>query len=337
MGNRVKRVKTSVSEAQMAQAIIESWQELFGTTPSKSQVAIILSQNALETGHRNSMWNFNIGNITTDGKGPYDFFDDLPTQEQVKPGKWVKMNLKYRAYPSLKEGTKDYLKLLKRRYPNAWENIINPDPAAFSKALKQRGYYTANEAPYTKSLSKLYDKFNKSDSYEVARSGNVPTSNVSMLAENKKPQSKPLDNILDQYIKLVAASEKQNKNLYRKYLPYTNAIIVVQASDYIDGVEFANVLCSVLEEELFAKAHTHTDGQNIEVECSLPGPSQECLMLTQEIVNSTTEAFENATKKLGGIKVSASLISNKKSSYKPITFKVADSQHRKFLLKFTQG
>lgn len=333
MGNRVQRVRTSVSEAQMAQAIIQAWQQLFGTTPSKEQVAIILAQNSLETGNRNSMWNFNVGNITTDGKGSYDYFDDLPTKEQVKPGKWVKMNLKYRAYPSLMEGTKDYLRFIKKRFGGAWENIINPNPAAFSKALKQKGYYTANEAPYTKTLSRLYNQFSKSDSYDAARTGNVPASNVSMLAKNKSP-SKSLNNVLDNYIKMIAATEQLNKNLYKRYLPYNNALLIIQTDDHTDGIEFSRVLCSVLEEEMLARAHTHTDGNNIEIECSIPGPADECFQLIQQLANYTTESFEKATKKIGGIKVISSLITNKKSSYKPITFKNADSQHRKFLLKF---
>lgn len=330
MGQRVNRVKTPVSESQMAQAIIKSWQDLVGTTPSKQQVAIILSQNALETATRKSMWNYNIGNITTDGKGVYNYFDNLTTSEQVKPGKWVKMNLKYRAYPSLQAGVDDYLKLLKNKYPNAWKSILNPNPVAFSKALKQKGYYTANEEPYTKSLSRLYTQFSKSDSYDKARSGNVvQLPGGSMLAKNKS-----IDNVLDNYIKMIAATEKHNKKLYKKYLPYNSATIVIQADDVVDGLEYATVLCAVFEEELLAKAHIHTDGTNIEVECSIPGPTEECFQAAQELSNATAEAFFNATKKIGNIKIINYLITNKKSSYQPITFKMADSQHRQFLLKF---
>ena len=68
MGNRVQRVKTEVSEDQMAQAIIDAWKKLFGNPPAKEQVSMILAQNALETANRKSMWNNNVGNITTDGK-----------------------------------------------------------------------------------------------------------------------------------------------------------------------------------------------------------------------------------------------------------------------------
>lgn len=327
MGMRVKRVRTTVSEPEMVQAIIRGWQQLVGTTPTKEQVSIILSQNALETANRKKMWNYNIGNITTDGKGVFNYFNDLPTQEQIEHGKWEEKYLKYRAYPDLQSGVNDYLKLLKTRYTKAWSSIIKHDPVNFSKSLKERGYYTANEAPYTKALSALYKKFNKSNSYENARSGNFNQSVPNMSNKN-------INDVLSNYIKMIAASEKYNKKLYKQYLPYNNVVIVVQADNFSDGVEFSTVLCSVLQEELLAKAHTHTDGFNIEVECSVPGPKLECFNLIEQLTECTAEAFKNATKKIGGVIITTSVFSDKKSSYSPISFKMADSQHRQFLLKF---
>lgn len=370
MGNRVQRVRTTVSEAQVAEAIMKSWKELFGGTPSKEQVSMVLAQNALETGSRKSMWNYNIGNITTNGKDSYDYFDDLTTDEQVKPGVWEKKNLKYRAYPSLEAGAKDYLKLLSgKRYSNAWEHIKNPNPTAFSKALKQSGYYTANEAPYTKTLTSLFGKFNKSDAYEVARSGKVPAAKdlgmpkdnkwieeymarhkdfdpYKALSENKPKtpnqttpnQTTPaapsgLDGILNRFLQQVAASERGNKRLYKKYLPSHNINIVVSA-EYTDAIEFSRILCTALNEELLADAFTHADEHNVEVQCSIQGPKEECLNVVAEITRSVTEAFKKATRKIGGISVTAHLAMDKKPSYQPINITAAANQYRKFLLKF---
>ena len=161
MGKRVDKIKTPVSEYEMGLAMIKGWEKLFGERPSKEQVSLLMAQNALETGHRKSMWNYNVGNITTNGKDPYDYFDTLPTNEQIAPGKWKKMNLKYRAYPNLEAGVLDYLKFLSQnsRYASAWRHILNPDPVNFSKKLKEANYYTANEAPYTKTLKSLFEKF----------------------------------------------------------------------------------------------------------------------------------------------------------------------------------
>lgn len=357
-GDRVQREKTDVSEAQMAQAIIEAWRELFGKEPAKEQVSLVLAQNALETGHRKFMWNFNVGNITTDGKGTFNYFDDLATDEQITPGVWKKMNLKYRAYPSLRAGVVDYLRLLSQkggRYAKAWENIINPDPVAFSKALKAGGYYTANEAPYTKTLTSLFDKFNKSDSYEQARSGKVkPPSEKgqpTMVAQqdnslkqyvdymkkqpsDSTPVNTNVEPILTQYLQQVAASEKQYKKLYKQFLPLNHVLIKVQAANYTDTVEFSRILCSVLDTELMSRSFTHTDNRSVDVECAIHGPAEDCFEAVQQLTQATAEAFKKATVKIGGIDVKTQFLTNKKSSYQQIDSKFANTQYRKFLLKF---
>lgn len=335
MGTRVDRVKTNVSEAQMAQAIIEAWKELFGSVPSKEQVAIVLSQNALETGNRKSMWNFNIGNITTDGKGPYNFFDDLTTQEQIQPGVWKSMNLKYRAYPSLKDGAKDYLKLLSsKNYSNAWKHIVNPDPVEFSKSLKQSGYYTANEAPYTKSLTRLYSQFSKSNGYDDAISGTVAPAANQQIATNSTPPSSNIDALLDQYLGQIAASEKLNKKLYKKYLPHNQLVIRVNGKNYTEAVEFSRILSLALNEELLADAFVHTNGEQVDVECRIHGPQEDCFKAIQRLTDLVAKTFAVATRKIGSATISTQFLMNKRSSYQPISLEASISQHGKFLLKF---
>ena len=368
VGKRVDRVKTETSEAQMAQAVIEAWKKLFGNTPTKEQVGLVIAQNSLETGHRKSMWNFNVGNVTTDGKGQYDYYDDITTAEQIKPGVWKKMNLKYRAYPSLIEGVKDYLKLLSGpRYAKAWKHIMDPDPSAFSKALKGAGYYTANEAPYTKTMVSLYSQFGKSNSYEKARSGKVEPLAVATPAEKKnifqqfldkfkgkdmdvyeqlagkpKAPAQPqvpantnnLDSVLNNYLQMIAASEKTNKKLYKKYLPMNHATIKIEASDYTSSVEFAHVLCAALDEELVSDSFIHTDGNHVEVECSIPGPPKDCFEAVKQLTQVLADTFRHATIKIGGLQVKTHLVTNKKSSYQEISLTAAETQHRKFLLKF---
>jgi hypothetical protein len=331
MGNRVQRVKTDVSEPQMAAAIIDGWQQLFGTKPVKEQVALILSQNSLETANRKAMWNYNVGNLTTDGKGPQDFFDDLATDEQTAPGVWKKMNLKYRAYPSLVDGVVDYLRLLSsKHYSDAWQHIINPDPVAFSKALHAGGYYTANEAPYTKSLKSLFNQTTNSNSYELAMSGQVPapTGTTGTLPAGD------VMSILNHYLQMVAASERSNKKLYKKYLPNNQLVIRVYANSYDNRVEFARILCGALDEELLADAFVHTDGEQVEVECSIHGPQYDCVEAVEQLTSAVAEAFQEATKKVGQITIKTQSLMNKKSSYQPISLKAALVQHKKFLLKF---
>lgn len=364
-GDRVQRVRTDVSSAQMTQAIISAWQQKFGSAPSKEQVAMLLAQNDLETGHRKSMWNYNVGNITTNGQGSFNYFDDLTTNEQTSPGVWKKMKLKYRAYPTLEDGVKDYLNLLSNgRYNKAWQHIVNPDPVSFSKALKEAGYYTADEAPYTKNLVSLFDRNSKSNNYELAMSGKVnpPTKDTSEndlfkkyiakiqgdmsiydeLGEKNKPTtSKPLsvtnpavNSLLESYLQKIMASEKSNRKIYAKYLPTNYAVIKIASIDYVDSIEFARVLCSVLDEELVARAFTHTDGKTVEVECAIPGPAKECFEALEQITTATAETFRKATVKIGGVAIKTKLVTNKKSHRDQLDFKTAETQYRKFLLKF---
>jgi len=366
MGNRVPRVRTAVSENELSQAIIQAWQQLFSSTPTKEQVTMVMAHNALETGHRKSMWNYNLGNITTNGKGSYNYFDDLTTDEQMSPGKWEKKNLKYRAYPNLLEGTKDYLKFLSgEKYANAWQFILNPDPASFSKALKEVGYYTANEAPYTKHLTSVYNSLSKNK--EVDNDKDLETLNrlldetddekteallnklfnqttksdsVKPPKPSPKPVSKPstlntevLD-VVNNYLQQVAASEKNNKALYQKYLTNNNCLIKINSNNVVNSIEFGRVLCAVLEEELMASASVHMNNHDIEVSCDLQGPSHDCFQAVQELTASLVDTFRRATLKIGGVKVQTKLSMNKKSSYQLLNAKVASEYYDKFLSKF---
>lgn len=319
MGQRVRRIKTQVPESEMSRAIVDGWRELFGSAPTKQQVSLILAQNALETGHRKSMYNYNVGNITTSGKDKYAFYDDITTDEQLKPGVWKKMNLKYRAYPNLKEGVKDYLKLLSsKNYSQAWQHILRPDPVKFSKSLKGAGYYTANEKPYSDALAKLYTQFNKSDSYKPGKAPGGTITNIESLLGN--------------FLRQVAAMDNSRK-LYKKYLPRHNATIAIEAKDRTSAIEFARLLSLALDEDLCANASVHGD-QKIEVECTIPGPEKECFAAIEQLASSLAEVFEDSTKKIGGVTVKTKVFTNKTSSYQPINISHVEIEHRKFLLKF---
>ncbi len=146
--------------------------------------------------------------------------------------------------------------------------------------------------------------------------------------------SNDLDNVLTKYLQQVSSSEKSNKRLYKKFLPTNHLVIGVQADNYTDAVEFSRILCSVLDEELMANAYTYTNGQVIEVGCKIAGPLEDCAEAVKELAEATSEAFQLATAKIGGIKIKTGCIMNKKSSYQQIDIKSANSQYRKFLLKF---
>ena len=369
MGKRVRRFKTQVSESEMASSIIRVWQSLFGQQPTKEQVALLMSHIDLETGHRKSMWNYNIGNITT--SGTYNYFDDLTTDEQTSPGKWEKKNLKYRAYNNLDEGVKDYLSMMSKdtgRYSKAWQHILNPNPEEYSKALKAAGYYTANEPAYTKTLKSLYSK--KTQTITVF----TETSSVSQIAKQDSKLRKNINTILDeeeidlsdkeleQALSLLDEEDldtlsqpankddlassfkdilnqlkkiKASKNInYIKRLPDNVFTIKLSSNDINNSIECARILCSALDEELQSKSFIHTDGNNVEVECNITGPENLCVNAIKEITDVVINSFYTVTKKIGHATINAELKVNSKSYYPAIDIKTALNNYRKFLLKF---
>lgn len=148
-----------------------------------------------------------------------------------------------------------------------------------------------------------------------------------------QPTPPNINQILNNYLQLVTASEKVNKKLY-KLLPKHNILISVSAGNHNDSVEFSRILSTALDVELLAKSYIHTDGEDVEIECAIAGPSIDCLETVRELSASVAEAFKMATAKIGGIEVQTKCIMNKKSSYQPISFKQADINYRTFLLKF---
>lgn len=352
MGNRVNRIRTYISDSQMAAAISSGWQKLFGEQPTQDQIAMVLAQNALETGNRKSMWNYNVGNITTSGKD-YNYFDDLTTSEQVSPGKWEKKNLKYRAYNSLEEGVLDYLKFLSsKRYQNAWQHIINPNPIAFSKELKRSGYYTANEAPYTAGITKLFNQYSKNKYNPAEKPVEDEYSDIlAYLAklEKKSPKVQPvipvetkvidpsINNLLEGYLRRIRQAELKDKKLYKKFLPQQNILIQVKANNIIDATEFSRILCMALDEELLSRSCICTDHDHVEIDCCINGPEEECFNTVKQLTNSIADTFKNATFKIGNVNIETNIVMNKRSSYQVMSSKFASINYRKFLLKFVEA
>ena len=337
MGKQVPKTNTPVSDTQMAQSIISVWRRLFGTDPSKEQVYMIMSQNTLETGpKRESMHNYNVGNMIV-GTSDHDWFaggDWMYTDKSETTKK--KISQKFRAYNSLEEGMTDYLKLLSssKRYATAWQHIKNPDIRSYSKALHDAGYYGAKEADYTKGLLSYFSKFNKGNSYSAALTdkGNPP----SMVAQTDKPMQ-GLDSLMDKYLQemqVAAYTTYDLKKLYKQALPNHNILIQISAPDYSSAIEFSRVLTAALDEDLLSASYPHTDGHYVEIECSIAGPEKECCDAVHQMTQAVAEAFRDATVKIGGIAVKTKQFTNKKSSYQPISPRTADTNHRKFLLKF---
>jgi transglycosylase-like protein with SLT domain len=195
-----------------------------------------------------------------------------------------------------------------------------------------------NRAAAGKNFRTALAQLQNNTGYQPAK--NYLANPASMVASNKPTQTLPdqaIDNLLNQYLQQVEASDRSNKKLYQKYLPNHCLVIKIAAPTITDGIEFARVLKLALDEELLATAFTHLQDNQVEVECSIAGPLKECVAAINELSETVAKAFEQATAKIGGIKVKTQLVINKKSSYQPLTVKASETQHRKFLLKFIKG
>jgi hypothetical protein len=141
-------------------------------------------------------------------------------------------------------------------------------------------------------------------------------------------------NLLDSFLKQIAASDKPNKKVYAKFLPENNMLIQIQSDSFNNSIEFSRILCAALDEELLSTAYIHTDGDDVEIECKIHGPTHECFEAVKQLSSSIAEAFKDATIKIGGVDIKTDVIMDKKSFYHPIDAKIAETQYRTFLLKF---
>lgn len=173
----VPTVRTQYTQYELVKAFIGAWQEMYGVLPSKQQIGVVWSQNALETGMTHDMWCNNLGNIkyvaspSDDPSLKYCMLEnvwEIVNGQRVvfqppNPATW------FRAFDTLQEGVFFYFNFLRnRRYKTAWTAVEAGDPASFSHFLKLAGYYTAPEADYTKAEMAYFNRFMGSDYFDRA-------------------------------------------------------------------------------------------------------------------------------------------------------------------------
>lgn len=162
MGKLYEDKIKEISEGEAAYALREGWKKLHGEYPSNDSLALLWAQWALETGRGKAIHCYNFGNIKRSGDEDYCMY----RCNEIINGKtlWFDPPHKqtwFRAYPSAVEGAYDYIRFLSQRsrYQKAWAAIQKGNPALFAHELKVAGYYTANEAQYTKGVMSLSNEF----------------------------------------------------------------------------------------------------------------------------------------------------------------------------------
>jgi len=206
----------------------------------------------------------------------------------------------------------------------------------------KKGYITYGDMIKQTEINRKNPVYQKAIAEMAKSTGYQPgkSINPSMLAQKNNTQSpsslQGMDGIMDKYIQelQVAATSYDLKKLYKRALPTHDVLIQISAPDYSSAIEFSRVLTAALDEDLLSSSYPYTDGHQVEIECSISGPEKECFAAVQQMTNAVAEAFKDATAKIGGIAIKTQQFTNKKSSYQPISPRTADTNYRKFLLKF---
>ncbi len=84
------------------------------------------------------------------------------TWEETETGS-RRVRSRFRAYATPEEGARDYVDMLKRRYPEAVESARRGDPVGFIQALDRRGYFTEAPKAYGRAVISLSREFMRGD------------------------------------------------------------------------------------------------------------------------------------------------------------------------------
>ena len=210
---------------------------------------------------------------------------------------------------------------------------------SLAQLTQQTGYSPTKKDTQTEIATKMPDK-KDDDVFQQLLNKHYPkttatqTSAAPAAAVAQTAPEYSMDSVLTKYYNILRGSQKQNKQLCKIAFPTSNILIGIKTSDQINAIEFARILRLALNEELLIDTNTYSDENNVDVECIINGPIDQSFNVINEITAAVVDAFKVATNKIGGINIDVEFCINKVSSYQPMSWKVADTNYRKFLLKF---
>jgi len=168
----VMPVKTELTTEQASALLSSAYQRVTGEAPTAECTALLTAQWAHETGRGGSMYNYNFGGIKGASAEGHSVL--CKTKEGWGASE-VRIKDGFRAYQTGEAGALDYVSLLERRYPEALEAAQRGDSTGMVSALKQGGYFTGNEAQYTKSVARIASEIlPNSDALAASRAAAPP-------------------------------------------------------------------------------------------------------------------------------------------------------------------
>lgn len=315
------KIKTRTSEIEILQSIKNVWDSVFGQNPTLQQVLTAYGQLAMETGHGNDCYNYNVGNINwTSGFPGKFYFTKDSTSKNGNPAVRDWYDAKMRSYNSLDDGVKDYLRWIKT-HKGASTAVMSGDPKAFSRALATAGYYDPH----------MRDDFvnDKGQKVQGNTSGSVGIFNGLM----KKHEAGKLD--LDAPSQSSSGGEGFLASLFDAFV---NKLKSVFASGEIIGiecrgeadmatkVEFASILKQALKEEAKIVAAIADDG----LLAVQSGDNEEVIA---GVLLGVSDAFALATTKIGTIIIDPH-ITAMSTSANEMELEDIEKRRRRFRMKF---
>lgn len=197
-----------------------------------------------------------------------------------------------------------------------------------------------------RSMQNIIDRNKNSDAAKKLMSkidmpyDSVKTTDKSMTKPSPTVQQESAYNDIDRDVKdfykgIEEIGAESGENKYKdlsdiRALKENNFIVKVSSDDFCSSVEFARVLSEAYDDILLAHADTHIDDKNVEIECTVHGPTYLCYRAAEQVTKVIKNAFVNSTN-INNLELKFE--ENKKSSLQPIDIKKAEIEYRKFLIK----
>jgi hypothetical protein len=179
----VEPVKTPLTFDEAADRMQQGILVATGIAPTTKALALALAKTALETARWQSMYCHNWGNIKA-GDSYVGMYTCIPLNE-VLNGKVVWFDPKgqldrkggglvgvewgvppghpqtrMRAYANGFDGAQQYVDFVANgRYKDAWARLLDGDAPGYVRALRAKGYFTADEATYLRGVESLFREF----------------------------------------------------------------------------------------------------------------------------------------------------------------------------------
>jgi hypothetical protein len=157
-----------------------------------------------------------------------------------------------------------------------------------------------------------------------------PQEPTQMLADKNIPQQ--FINQINGFLDSFAGEQKSDLIKSGSYI-----ILVNSDNDFPSKLEYARILSSALKEELNVASDIFTNGENVQIQCFIDTDHKKGKLVLKELCSAVADVFTYATKKIGSVKIHTEILLNNKPKYQKLDIKLAETNYRKFHLKFATG